>query len=183
MICREVFREPVLAKWKFILVNDKDSIMEERKRIRLSDLDRKHPFNVPEGYFDTLAGKIQQRVEDISGVEEAPAVPLRKNTIPLGSWWRISAVAASIALIVGLIWFTLPARQGALGPDALSAISDDDILDYLKLQDLDYDDLASQDVVQKAFMDESTLMRFLESADENSILELLDENSIYDETI
>jgi hypothetical protein len=157
--------------------------MEERKRIRLSDLDRKHPFKVPEGYFDTLASKIQERVEGIPEVESVSVKPLPTKVVSFPNWWRVSAVAASVALIVGLIWFTLPVRQGALGPDALSAVSDDAILDYLESQDLDYYDLASQDVVQKAFMDENTLMRFLDGVDENAIQELLDENSIYDETI
>ena len=93
------------------------------------------------------------------------------------------AVAASIALVAGLIWFTLPVRQGPLGPDALASVSDDAIMEYLQSQELDYEDLASQDVVQKAFLDESTLIKFLDGVDDAVIREQLMEDSVYDETI
>ncbi len=157
--------------------------MEKPKRIRLDELERKHPFTVPEGYFESLAADISEKVERISLAEDRPVVPLQKRTSSFGRWWRVPAVAASIALVAGLIWFTLPVRQGPLGPDALAAVSDDAILEYLESQDLDYFDLASQDVVQKAFLDESTILQYLENVDDALIREQLLENSIYDETI
>lgn len=92
-------------------------------------------------------------------------------------------MAASVALVAGLVWFTLPVRQGPLGPDSLAAVSDEAILEYLESQDLDYYDLANQDVVQEAFFDESTLLQYLEGVDDALIREQLMENSIYDETI
>ncbi len=157
--------------------------MEKPKRIRLDELERKHPFTVPEGYFESLAEEIQEKVGRISGVEDRPVAPLHQNTPSFGRWWKIPAVAASIALVTGLIWFTLPVRQGPLGPDALATVSDEAILEYLESQDLDYFDLASQDVVQKAFFDESTILQFLDNVDDALIREQLLENSVYDETI
>lgn len=156
--------------------------MEERKRIRLDDLDRKHPFAVPEGYFDSLAERIQERVTATAS-EEPAALPERAETKMIRHWWTLPAVAASIALIVGLIWFTLPARQGPLGPDTLSAVSDDAILEYLESQELDYYDLANQDVIQKAFLDESTIMKYLDGVDDALIREQLLENTVYDDII
>ncbi len=157
--------------------------MEKPKRIRLDELERKHPFTVPEGYFDSLAKEIEEKVERISSADDRPVVPLHQKAPSSFRWWRVPAVAASISLLAGLIWFTLPVRQGPLGPDALATVSDDAILEYLESQDLDYFDLASQDVVQKAFMDESTIIQYLDNVDDTTIREQLLENSIYDETI
>ena len=38
---------------------------------KLEDIPKKHPFKVPDGYFDSLPGIIQARVADKSKVEEA----------------------------------------------------------------------------------------------------------------
>ena len=157
--------------------------MEKPKRIRLDELERKHPFTVPEGYFDSLAKEIEEKVERISATDDRPVAPLHQKAPSSFRWWRVPAVAASISLLAGLIWFTLPVRQGPLGPDALATVSDDAILEYLESQDLDYFDLASQDVVQKAFMDESTIIQYLDNVDDTTIREQLLENSTYDETI
>ena len=154
--------------------------MKERKRIRLDDLERKHPFTVPEGYFEGLTGAIQER---ISEEVDSKVAPFHKTGTVFRRWWTLPAVAASLALIVGLVWFTLPVRQGPLGPDALSSVSDIAILDYLESQELDFDDLASQDVIQKAFLDESTIIQFLNGVDDETIREQLRENSIYDDII
>ena len=157
--------------------------MEKPKRIRLDELERKHPFTVPEGYFENLAEDIREKAARIAAAEDKPVVPLHQKASSFGRWWRVPAVAASITLVAGLLWFTLPVRQGPLGPDALAAVSDDAILEYLESQDLDYFDLASQDVVQKAFQDESTILQYLDNVDDALIREQLLENSIDDETI
>lgn len=156
--------------------------MKEGKRIRLDDLERKHPFKVPEGYFEGLSDQIEKRVSVISAEDKKIILP-QAEVRPVRSLWRIPAVAASVALIAGLIWFTLPVRQGPLGPDTLSSVSDDAILEYLESQELDYYDLANQDVVQKAFLDESTIIHYLDGVDDEMIREQLLENSSYDETI
>lgn len=149
------------------------------KRIRLDDLDRKHPFKVPENYFDALSDQIMERVGQQALEETTEVRPLRR-------WWSSVtsvAVAASIVLIAALIWITLPEKQGPLAPDSLMAVSDEAILEYLEAQDLDYYDLASQDVIQKAFLEESTLIHYLEGVDENMILQYLNEDTVYDESI
>lgn len=157
--------------------------MEERKRIRLEDLERKHPFKVPEGYFEDLTDKIHERVAMMTDQEDNEVALPEIRTKIFRSWWSFPAVAASLALIAALIWFTFPVRQGPLGPDTLSAVSDEAILEYLASQDLDYFDLASQDVVQKAFLDESTLMQYLDGVDEELIREQLKDESGYEEFI
>ncbi len=157
--------------------------MEKPKRIRLDELERKLPFTVPEGYFENLVEDIREKTtERIAAAGDQPVVPLHQKSSSF-RWWRIPAVAASIALVGGLIWFTLPVRQGPLGPDTLASVSDEAILEYLESQDLDYFDLASQDAVQKAFLDESTIIQYLDNVDDTVIREQLLENSIYDETI
>jgi len=152
------------------------------KRIRLDDLARKHPYKVPEGYFDSLSSKIMERVEQSSLEKQHDEVIFK----PSRRWWSLAtsaAVAASIVLIGALIWITLPEKQGPLDPDTLFSVSDEAILDYLEAQDLDFYDLASQEVILKAFSQESAVIHFLDGVDEEMIRQYLNEDTLYDETI
>jgi hypothetical protein len=94
------------------------------KRIKLDDIDRKVPFEVPDHYFDTLPSVIQSRA-----VQPTPA-----ERHPLGiSWsWRRTGLVSMAASIIGLlIWITYPAQQLSLGHEALSQVSDEAIVQYL----------------------------------------------------
>ncbi len=145
----------------------------ERSRIKLGDLENKHPFKVPEGYFEELPGIIQNRL---------PVRPERRASWSW-NWQRVVTLAGTMAVVIALAWVTLPVRQGPLEPDALVAVSDEAILDYLRNQDIDFYDLAYQGVVQAAFSDESTLINYLEEVDDAAIRMQLLESMPFDENI
>jgi hypothetical protein len=145
----------------------------DKKRIRLDDLKRETLFSVPEGYFDKLPQMIQSRI---------PAEPVRQ---PLVSWsWRRSVgLVSAMALILVLVWVTVPERQGSLGQEPLSGISDASIVSYLEEQDLSYYDLSEHKVVQKAFDTDSTVLNYLDGLDDDILRQQLEESMVAPEKI
>ena len=137
----------------------------DKKRIRLDDLKRETPFSVPEGYFDKLPQMIQARI---------PAEPVRKPLVSW-SWQRSVGLAAASALILVLVWVTVPERQGSLGQEPLSGISNASIISYLEDQDISYYDLSEHKVVQKAFESDSTVLNYLDGLDDDILRQQLEE--------
>ncbi|SDE26441.1 hypothetical protein SAMN04487996_104203 [Dyadobacter soli] len=137
----------------------------DKKRIRLDDLKRETPFSVPEGYFDKLPQMIQSRI---------PAEPVRKPLVSW-SWQRSVGLAAASALILVLVWVTVPERQGSLGQEPLSGISNASIVSYLEDQDLSYYDLSEHKVVQKAFESDSTVLNYLDGLEDDILRQQLEE--------
>jgi hypothetical protein len=144
----------------------------KNKRIQLDDLKRDVPFEVPEGYFEELPSIIQSRI---------PAVPERKPLISW-SWQRSVALTGALSLIVLLIWVTFPARQGPLGSEPISEVSDAAILDYLAQENISYYDLSENSVVQTAFETDSTVLNYLDGVDAEYLRTQIDE-SLLEETI
>lgn len=69
------------------------------KQLNISEGGRhRDPFKAPEGYFDTLAGKVMQRIEN-NAAEAARTTLVRTRRVSLA--WRCAA-AASVALVVGI---------------------------------------------------------------------------------
>lgn len=145
----------------------------DKKRIRLDDLKRETPFTVPEGYFDKLPQMIQARI---------PAEPVRKPLVSW-SWQRSVALVSAMALILVLVWVTVPERQGSLGQEPLSDVSDASIIDYLEEQNISYYDLSEHKVVQKAFDTDSTVLNYLDGLDDNILRQQLEEAISVQETI
>nr|WP_295929938.1 hypothetical protein [uncultured Dyadobacter sp.] len=145
----------------------------DKKRIRLDDLKRETPFTVPEGYFDKLPQMIQARI---------PAEPVRKPLVSW-SWQRSVALVSAMALILVLVWVTVPERQGSLGQEPLSGVSDASIIDYLEEQNISYYDLSEHKVVQKAFDTDSTVLNYLDGLDDNILRQQLEEAISVQETI
>jgi len=127
----------------------------EKDRIRLDDLKRETPFSVPDGYFEKLPQIIQSRI------------PLEKTgKARYGwSWQRSVALVSAMALILVLVWVTVPERQGSLGQEPLSEVSDASIVNYLEDQNISYYDLSEHNVVQKAFDTDSTVLYYLDDMD------------------
>ena len=70
-----------------------------KKERNIPDLEqkgfKKNPFNVPEGYFDTLAGRIQERIKS----EEAEEIPVKKLVHSTRFRLAIAAALVGLALI------------------------------------------------------------------------------------
>ncbi|MCF0043162.1 ash family protein [Dyadobacter fanqingshengii] len=138
----------------------------DNKRIRLDDLKKEVPFTVPEGYFDKLPQMIQARI---------PSEPVRKPVIGW-SWQRSLALVSAMALILVLVWVTVPERQGSLGQEPLSGISNASIVSYLEDQDMSYYDLSEHKVVQKAFDTDSTVLFYLDGLEDDILRQQLQES-------
>ncbi len=145
----------------------------DKKRIRLDDLKRETPFSVPEGYFDKLPQMIQARI---------PAEPVRKPLVSW-SWQRSVGLAAASALILVLVWVTVPERQGSLGQEPLSGISNASIISYLEEQDMSYYDLSEHKVVQKAFESDSTVLNYLDGLEDDMLRQQVEEFMVAPEKI
>ena len=145
----------------------------DKKRIRLDDLKREAPFSVPEGYFDKLPQMIQARI---------PAEPVRKPLVSW-SWQRSVGLAAASALILVLVWVTVPERQGSLGQEPLSGISNASIISDLEDQDISYYDLSEHKVVQKAFESDSTVLNYLDGLEDDILRQQLEEVMVAPEKI
>lgn len=145
----------------------------DKKRIRLDDLKRETPFSVPEGYFDKLPQMIQSRI---------PAEPVRKPLVSW-SWQRSVGLAAASALLLVLVWVTVPERQGSLGQEPLSGISNASIVTYLEDQDISYYDLSEHKVVQKAFESDSTVLNYLDGLEDDILRQQLEESMVVPEKI
>ncbi|WP_026628470.1 hypothetical protein [Dyadobacter alkalitolerans] len=145
----------------------------DNKRIRLDGLKKEVPFQVPEDYFDKLPQMIQSRI---------PSEPVRKPVIGW-SWQRSLALVSAMALILVLVWVTVPERQGSLGQEPLSGISNASIVSYLEDQDISYYDLSEHKVVQKAFDTDSTVLFYLDGLEDDILRQQLQESVSGTETI
>ncbi|TDE16718.1 hypothetical protein [Dyadobacter psychrotolerans] len=145
----------------------------DKNRIRLDDIKKDMPFTVPEGYFDKLPQIIQSRI---------PSEPVRQPLVGW-SWQRSMALVSAMALIFVLVWVTVPERQGSLGQEPLSGVSDASIVAYLEDQNINYYDLSEHKVVQKAFETDSTILNYLDGMDSDFIREQIIESASGSETI
>lgn len=147
-------------------------------KIRLEDLERNVPFEVPDGYFDKLPSVIMSRL---------PATPERQplDRQPLVSWsWQRSlGLAGALSLIVALVWFTYPQQQGPLGSERLSQVSDDAILEYLAEENISYYDLSENNAVQAAFQTDSTVLHYLDGMDADFLRSQAEDGIFTDEKI
>jgi hypothetical protein len=135
----------------------------EKNRIRLDNLKKEVPYTVPDDYFEKLPQIIQSKIV---------SKPVGRPVIGW-SWQRSLGLVSAMSLILVLIWVTVPERQGALGQEPLSDISDASILNYLEDQNISYYDLSEQRVIQNAFETDSTVLNYLDGMDENFLREQL----------
>ena len=142
-------------------------------RIRLEDLKRDVPFEVPNGYFDKLPSVIMSRL---------PATPEPRPLVSW-SWQRSLGLAGALSLIVALVWFTYPQQQGPLGSERLSQVSDDTILEYLSEENISYYDLSENNAVQAAFRTDSTVLHYLDGLDADFLRSQAEDGIFADETI
>jgi len=145
----------------------------DNKRIRLDDLKKEVPFTVPDGYFDKLPQIIQSKI---------PSEPVRKPVIGW-SWQRSLGLVSAMALVLVLVWVTVPERQGSLGQEPLSGVSNASIISYLEDQDISYYDLSEHKVVQKAFDTDSTVLYYLDGLEDDVLRQQLQESISGTETI
>jgi hypothetical protein len=109
--------------------------MEKNPNKKLDEIPKKEFFQVPDGYFDTLDQKIQDR---ISEKRDGKVVPFYVE-----HRWKVIglAAAASIALLL-MILPSLDNQPVVSKADQLLAqVSADDCLAYLEFSELDIEDI------------------------------------------
>ncbi len=104
------------------------------KQIKLDDIDRQIPFEVPDRYFDELPSVIQSRVE---------AKPEPIFTVSW-SWKRSVLLVASSVMIGVLIWITYPSKQYSIGEEALSQVNEKTVETFLKNSEIIASDLINE---------------------------------------
>lgn len=155
--------------------------MNSKQPIRLEEIDaghplRQHPFEavgagVPDGYFDSLASRVQARVAH----QTQPANPLIT-----WSWGRTMASLAGAGLVATLVWLTWPQRQDSIGRDQLSGVSDAAIVAYLDEQGLNPDELTALQTNTATADDESASLKYLDIKSD-AIRQHLESQDISDE--
>jgi hypothetical protein len=91
---------------------DRKALQDELRELspRLADLQsRGDGQTVPPGYFDQLEGRIFQRIEDSGDRRTAQPAKLPSARIITMRW--MTAVAASLSLVLGAWWFLKPSPQ------------------------------------------------------------------------
>lgn len=96
---------------------------DQKPGIKLTDIPKKEVLNVPDGYFENLAAKIERKIDSRDEkVIEMPAVP----------WMRYGlAAAASLALFVVAFFLLRNDRSVNSAEELLAEISAGDCLAYL----------------------------------------------------
>ncbi|NID08612.1 hypothetical protein [Fibrivirga algicola] len=156
--------------------------MNSKQPIRLEEIDaghplRQHPFEavgagVPDGYFDTLASRVQARVAH----QTQSAGPIIS-----WSWGRTMASMAGAGLVATLVWITWPQRQDSIGRETLSGVSDAAIVAYLDEQGLNPDEVTALQTSTAATSDEeSSSLQYLDIKSD-AIRQHLESQDISDE--
>lgn len=97
---------------------------------KLEDIPKKEVFKAPEGYFDTLPGRIQARVEKDHNIARSPFV----------SFSLKYALPALMVAAAGIFWFT--SSHKSLDVDTmLSAVETEDLVAYLDDSDISTDEV------------------------------------------
>jgi hypothetical protein len=130
------------------------------KRIKLEDLDRSVPYQVPEGYFDKLPSIVQTRVQE--------HIAEKEGKFTIGWSWRRTALVGMAASVVGvLLWVTYPQQQHALGEETLSQVSDEEIVKYLKDTQITQQEMSDHTQVDELYNGDDVLLQQLNVDDED----------------
>ena len=59
-------------------------------------IERKSPFKVPDGYFDTLTTRVMANIPE----NQVRMIPAQHHKYVLKKWWRVVAAAAAVVVAV-----------------------------------------------------------------------------------
>jgi len=127
-------------------------------KYKLDDIEKKSGYKVPEGYFEELPLKIQQRIQSES---------TQSKTLKVPSWSL--AMAASVVIILTSVFLLFQGKDNA-AEELLAEVPEEDLIAYLDQFEMDEYDLAS------AFPEDTEELEFED-------IEMLDEVDLEDESI
>ena len=109
---------------------------------KLSDIDNREYYRVPEGYFDKLPMQVRSRLDREGNRVRWYQLPPVRVAVPL--------VAA--ALVLAVLFFPVPTAETS-AEKYLSDLSDEEMIEYLIESDLSYSELltgiASEDILYR----------------------------------
>ena len=103
----------------------------EKKKIRLEDLPKKDAFRAPDGYFDSLSSRLNDRIER-SDVQ---------SRVRILSIWKPLAIAASLIGILCVVWFGYRSAESSNAETLLTQVSIEDLQTYLGADDVEIEDV------------------------------------------
>ena len=138
------------------------------KKINIENIERKLPFDVPEGYFDELPRQIQNRVQENEG---------RYFSI---NWsWKRTALAGIAASIIGvLLWVTYPQKQYTLEEESLSRVNNQEIVNYLKSNYLSQQEISDETQVSEFDTDSDDVILQELTIDDDDLKKAIQEQDI-----
>lgn len=133
------------------------------KKINIEELKRDKPvYKVPDGYFEGLTSKIQDRIK-----EEEQVAP-EKVWVPRLAWATpILIIAISIIYLMNV-----GGNQPESVEDMLASISNEELIEYLDMTDVPTDEILAS--VDGAFLEEA----FSEANGETDILNDINEEDL-----
>jgi hypothetical protein len=104
-----------------------------KNKITISEITKKSPFKVPEGYFEKMQSEIESKIE-----KELAPKETNKNIF---TWKKYALpIAASFAVFLG-VYFATSYEQNKNNETQLAKITDKQMVQYLENEDLDLADL------------------------------------------
>jgi hypothetical protein len=130
------------------------------KRIKLEELDRSLPYEAPEGYFDKFPSVMQTRIQE--------HITEKEHSFTISWSWRRTALVGIAASVVGaLLWITYPQQQHSPGEETLSQVSDTEIVNYLKDNQITQQEMSEQPHLNELYSEDDVLLQQLNVEDED----------------
>ncbi|MEP0367609.1 MAG: hypothetical protein ABJN36_07310 [Cyclobacteriaceae bacterium] len=139
-------------------------------KMKLDDIDKKHPFQVPDGFFDELTTDIQSRV---SSDEKRPFFRTAAK------WSLLPALALS--LVLGFWFFQVEKPTVSQSEILLAQVSEDAILTYLDETDISVAELISLSDNPMDLLETPNYLNGIDLNEENmdDLINTFDLNEIY----
>lgn len=92
----------------------------------------------------------------------------KENSFTISWSWRRTALVGIAASVVGaLLWITYPQQQHSLGEETLSQVSDAEIVNYLKDNQITQQEMGDHTQLNELYSEEDVLLQQLNVDDED----------------
>lgn len=98
------------------------------------DMKRKDPFQAPEGYFDSLADRIEARIDQEA---EKPAARGRIIRMPMA----VGYAAAAVITLLAVFWLVTRDETTPTSDELIARLSDQEIIEYLASSDMPLEEI------------------------------------------
>ena len=117
-----------------------------KKKIKVEDLERKDIFIAPEGYFDKLPGRIQERI----ALQEREADRPVYRLVPK----KVYYIAASVAVfLIATILILREPEETTTPENVLAEVSTEAMIEYLEMSDMSVTEITFAEEEQQQILD------------------------------